>query len=132
MVTQFGFSPKIGQVNFSNMGDGGSKPFSDATGKEIDAEVKRIIDEQWARTIDLVTEKKDLLHNLANVLLEKETIERDDLIEILGKRPFEEMTTYEEYVAGTKTEGAEIKTKTPEDAMPSKDNSKEDKDEPPT
>ena len=43
------------------------------------------------------------------------------------------MTTYEEYVAGTKTEGAEIKTKTLEDAMPSKDNSKEEKsDEPPT
>ena len=39
--------------------------------------------------------------NLANVLLEKETIERTDLLEVLGDRPWKEMTTYEEYVHGT-------------------------------
>jgi AFG3 family protein len=49
MVTQFGFSEKIGQVNFSNMGDGMNKPYSEQTGKDIDDEVRRIIDEQWER-----------------------------------------------------------------------------------
>ena len=43
MVTQFGFSKKIGQVNYSNMGDGMNKPYSEETGREIDAEVKAII-----------------------------------------------------------------------------------------
>ena len=38
---------------------------------------------------------------MANVLLEKETIERADLLASLGERPFKEMTTYEEYVEGT-------------------------------
>ena len=69
------------------MGDGMNKPYSDATGKEIDEEVKRIVDEQWDRTVKLLTEKKDVLENLAHLLLEQETIERQDLIETLGKSP---------------------------------------------
>ena len=85
MVTTYGFSKKIGQVNFSNMSDGYNKPYSEQTGQDIDAEVKRIVDEQWDRTLALVTEKKEILQNLAKVLLEQETIERQHLIEILGK-----------------------------------------------
>ena len=72
---------------YSNMSDGMNKPYSEETAREIDAEVKRIVDEQWERTIDLLTEKKDILEKLALVLLEKETIERADLIEVLGKSP---------------------------------------------
>ena len=49
MVTQYGFSEKIGQVNFSNMNDGYNKPYSEQTGRDIDEEVRRIIDEQWHR-----------------------------------------------------------------------------------
>ena len=70
------------------MGDGMNKPYSDATGKEIDEEVKRIVDEQWDRTVKLLTEKKDILEKLAHLLLEQETIERQDLIETLGKSIF--------------------------------------------
>lgn len=103
MVTQYGFSEKIGQVNFSNMNDGYNKPYSEQTGRDIDEEVRRIIDEQWHRTLKLLEDKKDILANLATVLLEKETIERDDLLEVLGPRPWKEMTTYEEYVDGTGT-----------------------------
>lgn len=55
------------------------------------------------RTLKLLEDKKDILANLATVLLEKETIERDDLLEVLGPRPWKEMTTYEEYVDGTGT-----------------------------
>lgn len=71
------------------MGDGMNKPYSDATGKEIDEEVKRIVDEQWDRTVKLLTEKKDILENLAHLLLEQETIERQDLIETLGESTFQ-------------------------------------------
>ena len=71
------------------MGDGMNKPYSDATGKEIDEEVKRIVDEQWDRTVKLLTEKKDILEKLAHLLLEQETIERQDLIETLGKSIFQ-------------------------------------------
>ena len=67
------------------MGDGGlNKPYSESTAQDIDAEVKRIVDEQWDRTMNLLMEKKEILENLANVLLEQETIERADLIKVLG------------------------------------------------
>merc|ERR1712106_330417 len=115
MVTTFGFSKKIGQVNFSNMSDGMNKPYSEETAREIDAEVKRIVDEQWERTLNLLTEKKDILEKLALVLLEKEAIERTDLIEVLGDRPFKEMTTYEEYVDETNSKDAKNETKSLDD-----------------
>lgn len=50
MVTQFGFSKKIGQVNYSNMGDGMNKPYSEETGREIDSEVKAIIGNQQGQS----------------------------------------------------------------------------------
>jgi len=120
MVNTYGFSEKIGQVNFSNMGDGMNKPYSDATGKEIDEEVKRIVDEQWDRTVNLLTEKKDILEKLAHLLLEQETIERQDLVETLGPRPFKEMTTYEEYVAETSQKDNESTPAGLEDVLPNK------------
>jgi len=52
------------------------------------------------------------------VLLEKETIERADLIEVLGDRPFKEMTTYEEYVDETNSKDAENTTKSLDDLKP--------------
>ena len=76
------------------MGDGMNKPYSDATGKEIDEEVKRIVDEQWDRTVKLLTEKKDILEKLAHLLLEQETIERQDLIETLGMSTYREQSIF--------------------------------------
>jgi len=115
MVTQYGFSKKIGQVNFSNMSDGMNKPYSEETGRLIDDEVKRIVDEQWERTYNLLSDKKDILEKLALQLLEKETIERQDLIECLGARPFKEMTTYEEYVDETSSKDTDNTPKTLDD-----------------
>ena len=54
MVTQFGFSKKIGQVNYSNMGDGMNKPYSEETGREIDSEVKAIIGKYLALYLRLL------------------------------------------------------------------------------
>ena len=135
------------------MGDGGlNKPYSESTAQDIDAEVKRIVDEQWNRTMNLLTEKKDILENLANVLLEQETIERADLIKVLGKflnfstdkmlakymygvflelsfvsgdRPFKEMTTYEEYVDETSAKDGENKPRGLDDMDKARDSSSE-------
>jgi len=130
MVTQFGFSKKIGQVNYSNMGDGMNKPYSEETGREIDSEVKAIIDKCWDRTYSLLTDKKEILESLAGRLLEQETIERADLVEILGERPFKEMTTYEEYVEGTGSVDGSIEDDLPEGLKgwkePAKNDSKEE------
>jgi len=52
-------------------------------------------------TLDLLTEHKDDVIKVAERLLEKEILSRDDMIELLGPRPFKEKSTYEEFVEGT-------------------------------
>ena len=79
------------------------------------------------RTVNLLEEKRDILENLANVLLEKETIERQDLVTTLGERPFKEMTTYEEYVEGTGS--IEENTELPEGLKGWKEPAKEEESE---
>ena len=59
-----------------------------------------LITRVYNRTMDLLKEKRDGLELLANKLLEKEILFQSDLEEILGKRPFEHRTTYDEFVNG--------------------------------
>ena len=60
-----------------------------------------MINSAMARTMALLTEKKDVVEKVALRLLEKEVLVREDMIELLGPRPFAEKTTYEEFVEGT-------------------------------
>ena len=66
----------------------------------IDEEVRGQITRVYARTKQLLTDKRDGLEKLANKLLEKEILFQSDLEEILGKRPFDHRTTYDEFVNG--------------------------------
>ena len=77
------------------------KPFSEATAQLVDEEAKKMIDTAMDRTLNLLTEKKELVEKVALRLLEKEVLNRDDMIELLGPRPFAEKSTYEEFVEGT-------------------------------
>ena len=77
------------------------KPFSEATAQLVDEEAKKMIDTAMERTLNLLTEKKELVEKVALRLLEKEVLNRDDMIELLGPRPFAEKSTYEEFVEGT-------------------------------
>merc|ERR1712200_99614 len=67
----------------------------------IDQEAKTMINNAMDRTINLLTEKKDLVEKVALRLLEKEVLNREDMIDLLGPRPFAEKSTYEEFVEGT-------------------------------
>lgn len=101
-VTQYGMSAAVGQISFTNeQGSQLTKPYSEATGKLIDEEVRRIVNEAYERTLNLVNEKRDLVEKLALRLLEQEQLERNDLIAVLGERPFKEKSTYEDFVEGT-------------------------------
>uniref|UniRef100_A0A915KZV4 Peptidase M41 domain-containing protein n=1 Tax=Romanomermis culicivorax TaxID=13658 RepID=A0A915KZV4_ROMCU len=103
-VVRFGMSEKVGPLSFDQGGNGESawqKPYSEATGQLIDEEVRTIVDTALQRTRNLLKEKKAEVENVAKKLLEKEIISREDMIEVLGKRPFTEKHTYEEFVAGT-------------------------------
>lgn len=106
-ITQFGMNPVVGHVSFEQPQPGEmvfDKPFSEATAQLVDEEAKKMIDRAMQRTLDLLTEHKDKVIKIAERLLEKEVLSREDMIELLGPRPFLEKSTYEEFVAGTGSE----------------------------
>jgi AFG3 family protein len=106
MVTIYGMNDKVGNVSFNDtQGEYQfNKPYSEKTSEMIDIEVRNQIDRAYQRTKQLLTDKREGLEKLAEKLLEKEILFQSDLEEILGKRPFDNRTTYDEFVNGTKTE----------------------------
>ncbi|GGH46743.1 peptidase M41 [Mangrovimonas yunxiaonensis] len=93
MVTIYGLSDKVGNLTYYDSSGqneyGFTKPYSEQTAELIDKEISDIIEVQYQRAIDLLTQHKDKLTELADVLLEKEVIFKDNLEKIFGKRPFE-------------------------------------------
>lgn len=99
MVKVYGLNEKIGNVSFYDSQQSEysfTKPYAENTAQIIDEEVKKIIEEQYQRALKLLKDNKEKLTQLANQLLEKEVIFKEDLEKIFGKRPFE---TSEEKVA---------------------------------
>ena len=112
MVSIYGLNEKVGNVSYYNSqgdGYGFSKPYSDDTAKLIDDEVKNMIEEQYQRAIKLLEKNKDKLTLLADKLLEKEVIFKDDLEAVFGKRAWVEKEKIEEVQAESK-----VKYKAPE------------------
>ena len=72
--------------------------YSEATAEVIDSEVRAIIDEAYARTLALVTDKKEQIRLVAELLLEKETITNMDITKLIGARPYSAGKAYEQYV----------------------------------
>jgi AFG3 family protein len=103
-VVRFGMSEKVGCISFDMPQQGDmvfDKPYSEATAQLIDSEVREIIQRAYDFTMELLTSKKELIDKVAQRLLEREVLSRDDMIELVGPRPFKEKTTYEEFVEGT-------------------------------
>lgn len=102
MVTIYGMNEKVGNVSFNDtQGEYQfNKPYSEKTSELIDNEVRNQINAVYARTKELLLDKREGLIKLADKLLEKEILFQSDLEEILGKRPFEHRTTYDEFVNG--------------------------------
>ncbi len=112
MVTIYGMNGKVGNVSFNDtQGEYQfNKPYSEKTSELIDQEVRNLIQSVYDRTKVLLTEKREGLEKLAQKLLEKEILFQSDLEEILGKRPFEHRTTYDEFVNGKGVEDKKPKT----------------------
>ncbi len=93
MVTVYGLNDKIGNITYyDSTGQSDynfTKPYSEQTAQTIDKEISEIIETQYQRAIDILTENKDKLITLAELLLEKEVIFKKDLEVIFGKRPFD-------------------------------------------
>jgi cell division protease FtsH len=95
MVTVYGLNEKVGNITYydSSGNDSFVKPYSENTAKIIDEEISKMIELQYQRAIEILDNNKEKLSTLAELLLEKEVIFKDDLMKIFGKRPFEDELT---------------------------------------
>ncbi|KAL2471274.1 ATP-dependent zinc metalloprotease FTSH 10 [Abeliophyllum distichum] len=107
-VAVYGFSEKVGLLSYPQREDGFemSKPYSSKTAALIDTEVREWVSKAYVRTVQLIEERKEQVAQIAELLLEKETLHQDDLVQVLGERPFksDEMTNYDRYKHGFQEE----------------------------
>ena len=98
MVTVYGMNDKVGKVSFYDPQQENTftKPYSEETGKLIDDEVRKLVDEAYVRTKNLLTEKRVEVEKIALALLDREVLQQHDVEELLGKRPFEEKKIFTE------------------------------------
>ncbi len=91
MVAVYGMNDKVGNVSYYGMSqEGYNRPYSDVTAAIMDKEVREIIDIQFIRAKQLLTERRFELETLAEHLLEKEVLVKSDVERLIGKRPFAE------------------------------------------
>lgn len=117
MVAVYGMNEKVGNISFrdSTSESQFQKPYSDQTAELIDEEVRILISAVYERTKNLLLERREGLIKIAEKLLEKEILFQSDLEDILGKRPFENRTTYDEFVNGGADGGGVPQTDLPID-----------------
>ncbi|AWH86698.1 peptidase M41 [Flavobacterium album] len=93
MVTIYGLNEKLGNITYYDSSGQSeynfSKPYSEDTAQVIDKEISMLIEAQYQRAISILEENKDKLTKLADILIEREVIFKDDLEDIFGKRPYD-------------------------------------------
>ncbi len=93
MVTIYGLNEQVGNITYYDSSGQSeynfTKPYSEHTSELIDKEISNLVENQYQRAVDLLTKHKKELTELADILLDKEVIFKDDLHRIFGERPFE-------------------------------------------
>lgn len=107
-VAVYGFSDKVGLLSFPQREDGFemSKPYSNKMGAIIDGEVREWVAKAYTKTVQLMEEHKEQVAQVAELLLEKEVLHQEDLVRVLGERPFKssERTNYDRFKQGFEDE----------------------------
>ncbi len=92
MVAYFGLNKRIGNISYYDSSGQSeysfTKPYSDKTAQNIDEEVHKLVEKAYQRAKDILTENKENLIKLSELLLEKEVIFKEDLESVFGKRPY--------------------------------------------
>ncbi|PON68803.1 Spastin [Trema orientale] len=107
-VAVYGFSDKVGLLSFPQREDSFemTKPYSSKTAAIIDNEVREWVGKAYEKTVQLIEEHKEHVAQIAELLLEKEVLHQDDLLKVLGERPFKssEVTNYDRFKQGFQDE----------------------------
>jgi AFG3 family protein len=100
MVAVYGMNPELGLVSFSqnNASEQFYKPYSEAIAQIIDREARQLVDEQYNRVKELLNAKKDLMIGLADRLEQQETLVYNDILDVLGERPYGIKEVYRKFV----------------------------------
>jgi len=110
MVTIYGLNEKVGNISYYDPnGNQFMKPYSEETAKIIDQEVSKLIEEQYQRALSILRENQEKLGLLAEKLLDKEVIFKEDLVAVFGKRIWDKEPIVEETVKAEKTKESEGK-----------------------
>ncbi len=98
MVSMYGMNSNVGNISFYDPQNENSfsKPYSEETGKMIDDEVRKLVDEAYQKVKQLLSEKIDSVKTIAEELLKKEVLFKDDMERLLGKRPYDDAIASEE------------------------------------
>jgi AFG3 family protein len=117
MITVYGMNDKVGNISYydPNQENVFTKPFSEETGKMIDEEVRKLIDNAYQITKKLLIEKKGDVEKLAQELLKKEVLFKSDVEALIGKRPYEEKKALDVVVDPKEKLGEEPSTQMPEE-----------------
>ncbi|GAA5923634.1 uncharacterized protein JCM15063_003712 [Sporobolomyces koalae] len=90
IIANYGMNSVVGPLSYRQDQESFQKPFSEKTAQLIDDEVRKMVFEAHRRTTELLTEKKEQVELVAKQLLEKEILTRNDMVNLLGDRPFGE------------------------------------------
>lgn len=105
MVTQWGMSSAVGPLHFEDDQNKVTKPYAESTAQTIDAEVRRIVDAAYEQCRVLLDSRRKEIGLVAEELLRKEVLARDDMVRLLGQRPFEDNQSFEKYFGGKEGKG---------------------------
>ena len=128
MVSIYGLNERVGNISFYDPQGNNSfvKPYSDDTAQVIDDEVSKMIEEQYQRALTILSDNQDKLKLLAEKLLEKEVIFKEDLVEVFGRRPWDKEDDVQDSESKSETLVSTEINDLNEDSMPNVNESPED------
>jgi AFG3 family protein len=109
-IQLYGMNSRLGQLAYPKDPNAmiDERQYSEKTAKAMDEEAKRIVDEAYQRTLDLLNEHKESVEKVAHMLLDKETITHDDVYELIGPRPYPGDPQYDEFIRRFKEPKGEV------------------------
>ena len=111
MVAGYGFDEEVGPVNYQQEEEGFQKPYSEATGKAIDDQARRILKESMVNAVKMLEANREKMVRIAELLLERETITSVDMEAICGKRKGRSPTNYSNIIRDMEKKEKEKKEK---------------------